>query len=174
MNTIIPYFAEIDGNGDVLTLIADPEFQISYSELFDFNDGFLYAVESDFITKLNYDGEVIWSVDLEFGAQFYVGFANDNTEHLVQYKDGKIYASLSLTDVNTNSLYLGLAVLSTNGSLEQVGAYSILPEITGFFYTSPLYLEIDSDNNLYATGIFMHGDGGIVGMTEQELGGSRG
>ena len=174
MNTIIPYFAEIDGNGDVLTLIADQEYQIGYSELFDFNDGFLYAVESGFITKLDYDGEVIWSVDLNFGVQYAAGFAYEGTEYLVQYKDGKIYASLGLTDVNTNTLYLGLSVVSANGSLELAGAYSILPEITGFFYTLPLYLEIDSDNNLYAAGRLMYGEGGIVVMPEQELGASRG
>jgi len=171
--SIIPYFAEINGNGDVVTLISDTEYQIGYSELMDFDDGFLYAVEADFITKLDYDGDVVWSVDLEFGEQFYAGFANENAEHLVQYKDGKIYVSLGLTDVNTNALYLGLAVVSTSGSLEQVGAYSILPDMTGFFYTSPFYLEIDSDNNLYATGMLMYGDGGIVGSAEQESGASR-
>jgi hypothetical protein len=170
MNTIIPYFAEIDGNGDVLTLIADPEFQISYSELFDFNDGFLYAVESGFITKLNYGGEVIWSENFDFGFDYLTSFTYDGAERLVEFKNNKIYVCLSLSDPNTNDQLMGVAVYSTNGTLEQTNTYPILPDMIDLFYRLPLYLEIDSEDNLYVAGTLTYGGGGIV-EGNMELGG---
>ena len=119
LDTIIPYFAEMDSNGEILTLIADPEYQIGFSELFDFNDGFLYVVESSFITKLDYDGEVVWSQNFDFGEQYYTSFAYEGAEEVVKYKNGKIYLCLGLNDFNTNVLSLGLAVVNTNGTIEQ-------------------------------------------------------
>jgi hypothetical protein len=172
--TIIPYFAEIDSNGEALTLISDPEYQIGYSELFDFNDGFLYAVESGFITKLDYDGEVVWSQNFDFGFDYLSSFSYDGAERLVKFKNNKIYICLSLTDPNTNDQLIGVAVYSTNGTLEQTNTYPILPDMTDLFYRLPLYLEIDSEDNLYVAGTLTYGSGGIVRITSQEDGANRG
>jgi hypothetical protein len=174
ISTLSTYFVEIDANGEVLTMIPDPEYQIGSGTLMDFNDGFLYAMNSTFITKLDYDGEVVWTTDFEFGEQFTSGFTYDGAEKLVQHKDGKIYACLGLTDVNTNNLYVGIAVVTTSGGLEQSIDYSILPDLAGLYYTYPMYLNIDSDNNLYATGTLFYGDGGIVRSTMEETGANRG
>jgi hypothetical protein len=170
MNTIIPYFAEIDSNGEALTLISDPEYQIGYSELFDFNDGFLYAVESEFITKLDYDGEVVWSQYFDFGFNYLPAFSYDGAERLVEFKNNKIYICLSLTDPNTNDQLMGVAVYSADGTLEQSNTYPILTDMTDLFYRLPLYLEIDSEDNLYVSGTLTYGGGGIV-EGNMELGG---
>jgi hypothetical protein len=174
ISTLSTYFVEIDSNGDVLTMIPDPEYQIGSGTLMDFNDGFLYAIDATFITKLDYDGEVVWTTEFEFDPQFTSGFTYDGAEKLVQYKDGKIYACLGLTDTNTNNLYIGIAVVTTSGGPEQSIDYSILPDLAGLYYTYPMYLNIDSDNNLYATGTLFYGEGGIVRNANEEMGANRG
>lgn len=174
ISTLSTYFVEIDSNGDVLTMIPDPEYQIGSGTLMDFNDGFLYVMNSTFIIKLDYDGEVVWITEFEFGEQYASGFTYEGAKKLVQYKDGKIYACLGLNDVNTNNLYVGIAVVTTNGSLEQSIDYSILPDLAGLYYTYPMYLNIDSDNNLYATGTIFYGEGGIVRNEMEETGANRG
>lgn len=174
VSTLSTYFVEIDGDGNVLTMIPDPEYQIGNGTLMDFNDGYLYVMNSTFITKLDYDGEVVWTTAFEFDEQFTSGFTYEGAEKLVQYKDGKIYACLALTDTSTNNLYVGIAVMTTSGGLEESINYSILPDLTGLYFTYPMYLNIDSDNNLYATGTMFYGEGGIVRNANDDSGANRG
>jgi hypothetical protein len=158
-DTIIPHFIEIDQDGQTVTLIPDNDYDFGLSQLFDFDDGFLYAVEGTRAVKLNYDGSVVWQADFNFGENYSSSFGYENTENLVQFRDGKLYCALRIDDSTGIEQYFGLAEVSADGQAE-THVFTILTEMPELFNLNPHFLELNENGDFYLVGDYVYGESG--------------
>lgn len=158
-DTIIPHFIEIDDDGQTVTLIPDNAYDIGQAQLFDFGDGFLYAVEEYRITKLNYDGTVIWHSDINFGVNYYASFGYEGAEYLVKNYNGTLVCAMRVDDSNFNEQYFGIAVVQQSSGDAEFFLHTIFEELTSLYGINPLYLEINSTGDKYVVGDYLYGEG---------------
>lgn len=173
VDTITPQFIEIDQDGQTITLIPDTNWEIGYAELFNFEDGFLYAVENNRAVKLNYDGTVVWQADFNFGESLYPLFDYDATEYLVKYRDGNLYCALRIDDTTLTDQYFGLAKVNSDGQVE-THLYTILSDLEQLANINPSYLEMNDNGDFYIAGVYAYGGSGPALDGEDDRGGKGG
>jgi hypothetical protein len=155
--TIIPHFIEIDTEGETVHFQPDINFDFGQGQMFQPGDGFLYSVDQQRTTKLNYDGTVVWIAEHNFGDGFSPNFGYERTEYLVKFLNGELYAIVRIDDANNTDQFYGLLKISSTG-LVATHLFTILPELDELYSVNPLFCELLPNGEICVVGDYVYGD----------------